>query len=98
MLSFLVLGFAAGGGFPQWNCNCPVCRLAWWGDPRVTARTQSSVAVTCDVVLQTQEQQQAVQDALRFKCNVLWARLDAMYHASVAPGHIPPGAFVPEDR
>ncbi len=43
------------------------------------------------------EQQQAVQDALRFKCDVLWAQLDAMYHAYVAPGHIPPGAFVPED-
>lgn len=48
MLSLLVLGSAAGGGFPQWNCNCRVCRLAWLGDPRVTPRTQSSVAVTGD--------------------------------------------------
>src|SRR5215216_2905573 len=44
----LVLGAAAGGGFPQWNCRCPVCSLAWDGDPRVTPRTQSSVAVTGD--------------------------------------------------
>jgi len=29
---------------------------------------------------------------------VLWAMLDALYHAYVAPKHIPPGAFVPEDR
>jgi phosphoribosyl 1,2-cyclic phosphodiesterase len=29
-----VLGSAAGGGFPQWNCNREVCRLAWAGDPR----------------------------------------------------------------
>jgi phosphoribosyl 1,2-cyclic phosphodiesterase len=30
-----VFGSAAGGGFPQWNCNGEVCRLAWAGDPRV---------------------------------------------------------------
>lgn len=43
-----VLGSAAGGGFPQWNCRCPVCTLAWNGDARVTPRTQSSVAVSAD--------------------------------------------------
>ena len=43
-----VLGSAAGGGFPQWNCRCPVCALAWNGDARVTPRTQSSVAVSAD--------------------------------------------------
>ncbi|WP_210255327.1 pyrroloquinoline quinone biosynthesis protein PqqB [Ancylobacter pratisalsi] len=43
-----VLGSAAGGGFPQWNCRCPVCTLAWDGDPRVRRRTQSSIAVTAD--------------------------------------------------
>lgn len=42
----LVLGSAAGGGFPQWNCRCPVCSLAWDGDPRVQARTQASLALT----------------------------------------------------
>ena len=41
-----ILGAAAGGGFPQWNCNCDVCRLAWAGDPRVKPRTQASIAVT----------------------------------------------------
>jgi pyrroloquinoline quinone biosynthesis protein B len=44
----LVLGSAAGGGFPQWNCRCPTCRLAWAGDPHVRPRTQSSLAVTAD--------------------------------------------------
>src|SRR5688572_23356502 len=44
----VVLGSAAGGGYPQWNCRCPVCRLAWDGDPRVVARTQASVAVSGD--------------------------------------------------
>jgi hypothetical protein len=38
-----------------------------------------------------------VINALYFKCNVLWAQLDALYHAYIDPGHIPPGAFVPED-
>ncbi|MCW6506642.1 pyrroloquinoline quinone biosynthesis protein PqqB [Lichenifustis flavocetrariae] len=44
----LVLGSAAGGGFPQWNCRCPVCSLAWEGSPRVRPRTQSTVAVSVD--------------------------------------------------
>ena len=47
-LTAIVLGSAAGGGFPQWNCRCPVCRLAWDGDPRVTPRTQASLAVSGD--------------------------------------------------
>lgn len=47
-LTAIVLGAAAGGGFPQWNCNCDVCRLAWAGDARVRPRTQASVAVSRD--------------------------------------------------
>ena len=47
-LTAIVLGAAAGGGFPQWNCNCDVCRLVWAGDPRVRARTQASLAVSAD--------------------------------------------------
>jgi coenzyme PQQ biosynthesis protein C len=42
------------------------------------------------------DQQQAVLDALIFKCDVLWAQLDALYTAYVEPGMIPPGAFRPE--
>ncbi len=47
-LTAIVLGAAAGGGFPQWNCRCPVCRLAWDGDSRVRRSTQASLAVTAD--------------------------------------------------
>src|SRR5205085_4006395 len=47
-LTARVLGSAAGGGFPQWNCRCPTCRLAWAGDARVKPRTQASLAVTAD--------------------------------------------------
>jgi coenzyme PQQ biosynthesis protein C len=43
----------------------------------------------------TPEQQQAALAALSFKCDVLWAQLDALHHAYVAPKHVPPGAFVP---
>jgi pyrroloquinoline-quinone synthase len=46
----------------------------------------------------TPESQAAVIAALEFKCDVLWAMLDALYHAYVAPKHVPPGAFVPEDQ
>ena len=48
MPQIIVLGAAAGGGFPQWNCNCENCRLAWQGSERVRARTQSSLAVSAD--------------------------------------------------
>src|ERR1700686_4805536 len=47
-LTAIVLGAAAGGGFPQWNCRCPVCSLAWDGDASVSRSTQASVAVTTD--------------------------------------------------
>lgn len=47
-MQIIVLGSAAGGGFPQWNCLCPVCQLAWKGDKRVKPRTQSSLAVSAD--------------------------------------------------
>ncbi len=40
-------------------------------------------------------EQQAVMAALRFKCDVLWAMLDALNHAYVTPALPPPGAFVP---
>lgn len=43
-----VLGSAAGGGFPQWNCNAPTSRAAWAGDPAAAVRTQSSLAVSSD--------------------------------------------------
>jgi pyrroloquinoline-quinone synthase len=46
----------------------------------------------------TRDQQEAALAALRFKTDVLWAQLDALHHAYVTPGFIPPGAFVPEDR
>lgn len=43
-----VLGSAAGGGLPQWNCGCANCVAARSRDPRVRARTQDSLAVSAD--------------------------------------------------
>ncbi|MFF4214071.1 pyrroloquinoline quinone biosynthesis protein PqqB [Streptomyces sp. NPDC001796] len=43
-----VLGSAAGGGFPQWNCACPPCRAVRDGSRPCRARTQSSIAVSPD--------------------------------------------------
>lgn len=44
----VVLGSAAGGGFPQWNCGCRLCRLARSGDARARPATQASVGVSGD--------------------------------------------------
>jgi len=43
----------------------------------------------------TRKCQDAVVSALHFKCGVLWAMLDALHHAYVLPGHVPPRAFEP---
>jgi pyrroloquinoline quinone biosynthesis protein B len=48
LIQVLVLGSAAGGGFPQWNSNAPACRRARAGDPAAEPRTQSSLAISCD--------------------------------------------------
>lgn len=47
-MQVIVLGAAAGGGFPQWNSACPVGRRAWAGDPAAPWRNQCSLAVSDD--------------------------------------------------
>jgi len=46
----LVLGSAAGGGYPQWNCNCEQCDKVRSGNLNTQARTQSSIAVSHDKI------------------------------------------------
>ena len=48
MIDIIVLGAAAGGGFPQWNSNAPGCRRARAGDPAAPPRTQASIAISGD--------------------------------------------------
>ena len=45
-----VLGSAAGGGLPQWNCNCANCKGVRAGSAQIHRRTQSSIAVSTDSV------------------------------------------------
>jgi pyrroloquinoline quinone biosynthesis protein B len=47
MLRVVVLGMAAGGGVPQWNCGCPICRAARCEQPELQS-TQASIAVSAD--------------------------------------------------
>ena len=47
MLRVVVLGAAAGGGVPQWNCGCPVCQAARTKHPELQS-TQASIAVSAD--------------------------------------------------
>ena len=68
--------------------------------PRLT-QAPRDVNFALDYVRQharTAEQQERVLAALCFKCDVLWSQLDALDHAYVSPGLIPPGAFVPKDH
>src|SRR6201989_1440794 len=47
MLRVVVLGAAAGGGVPQWNCGCRVCRIARTERPELQS-TQASIAISAD--------------------------------------------------
>jgi coenzyme PQQ biosynthesis protein C len=72
--------------------------LAYFSARPPQARRDSDFAL--DYVKQharTPAEQQAVLRALEFKCDVLWAMLDALYHAYVDPKLPPPGAFVPNE-
>jgi pyrroloquinoline quinone biosynthesis protein B len=46
LMRIIVLGASAGGGFPQWNCNCRNCAGYRAGTVRALARTQSSIAIS----------------------------------------------------
>src|SRR5215831_11305132 len=48
MVFAVVLGSAAGGGFPQWNSNAPACRRARRGDAEARVRSQASLAVSAN--------------------------------------------------
>lgn len=70
--------------------------LSYFGARLTQAPRDADFALRyCIETAKTRDQQNACIAALTFKCNVLWAMLDALYHAYVAPGHVPPGAFRP---
>ena len=80
MLRILVLGAAAGGGFPQWNCNCPSCaRARDGGDSAAPQALQASVAVSADgeswfLLNATPDLRQQINDSSDFE--VAWQRVD----------------------
>jgi len=68
--------------------------LAYFGARMTQAPRDADFALGyCLQHARTREAQEQCIAALTFKCNVLWAMLDALHHAYVEPGHIPPGAF-----
>ncbi|MBO0664200.1 pyrroloquinoline-quinone synthase PqqC [Jiella sp. MQZ9-1] len=70
--------------------------LAYFDKRPVQAKRDSDFALDyCLEHATTAKEQAAVMDALRFKCQVLWAQLDALYYAYVEPGFIPPDAWRP---
>ena len=92
-----IISERVSGMLANYDFVCPET-LAYFGKRMSQAPRDSDFAL--DYVkreARTPEQQQSVLGALIFKCDVLWAQLDALYHAYVAPGHIPPGAFVPTE-
>ena len=56
------------------------------------ADAQYAFQFVCDNARTCSEQEMAIA-ALREKCEILWAQLDAIYYAYVQPGWAPPGAF-----
>ena len=70
--------------------------LAYFDKRPVQAKRDSDFALTyCLDHARNREEQEAVIDALKFKCQVLWTQLDALYHAYVEPGHLPIDAWRP---
>ncbi len=70
--------------------------LAYFGKRMTQAPRDADFALRyCIEHARTREEQQLCLDALTFKCNVLWAMLDALHFAYVMPGLVPPGAFKP---
>jgi coenzyme PQQ biosynthesis protein C len=73
-----VLGSAAGGGFPQWNCNCRNCDGLRRGRIRARPRTQSSIALSAD------GQAEGLQ---YFQSRVIQARRDVDYGLALTLEH-----------
>jgi len=67
---------------------------------RLTQAPEDSTFALAWVVAhaRTREEQELAMGALRAKCDILWAQLDALYFSYVAPGWPPPGAFRPADH
>ena len=96
MFSPQIIGERMSGMLAHYDYVTPET-LAYFSKRPPQAQRDADFALSyCKQHARTPEQQQQVMAALMFKCDVLWSQLDALYAAYVSPGHIPPGAFVPE--
>ena len=96
LFSPLAIGARVRGMLENYDYIIPEI-LAYF-DKRPEQATRDSdfaLAYVLDNARRPDQQQDALR-ALTFKCDVLWAQLDALHHAYVAPGTPPPGAFRPE--
>ena len=96
LFSPLAIGARVRGMLENYDYITPEI-LAYF-DKRPEQATRDSdfaLAYVLDNARRPDQQQDALR-ALTFKCDVLWAQLDALHHAYVAPGTPPPGAFRPE--
>ena len=68
--------------------------LSYFGARLTQAPRDADFALRyCTAHAKTRAEQELCLKALEFKCNVLWAMLDALYYAYISPGHITPGAL-----
>jgi coenzyme PQQ biosynthesis protein C len=68
--------------------------LSYFGARLTQAPRDADFALRyCTAHAKTRAEQELCLKALEFKCNVLWAMLDALYYAYISPGHISPGAL-----
>jgi pyrroloquinoline-quinone synthase len=88
-----IIGERVRGMLAHYDFVSPAA-LAYFEDRPPRAKRDSDFALAYVMSEAVSEDAQArVIAALEFKCDVLWSMLDALYHAYVAPGHVPPGAF-----
>ncbi|RFC62635.1 pyrroloquinoline quinone biosynthesis protein PqqC [Fulvimarina endophytica] len=91
-----VIGVRTKGMLEHYDFITPET-LAYFDKRPVQAKRDSDFALTyCLENARRPEEQQAVIDALTFKCQVLWTQLDALHHAYVEPRHLPFDAWAPD--
>lgn len=95
MFSPQIIGERMAGMLAHYDYVTPETLAYFNKRPPLAQRDAEFALDYCKRRARTPEQQQQVLAALIFKCDVLWAQLDALYAAYVSPGLIPPGAFVP---
>ena len=96
MFSPVIIGERVKGMLANYDFVSPEALAYFNARPPAAARDADFAMNYVKKHATTPDRQAEVLAALEFKCDVLWSMLDALHFAYVEPGHIPPGAFVPE--